>query len=61
MSTKNSPTTNVTGIVQPSGPSIQFGRCSGLVQASKTSARGAAIEAVCRVIREAVGRPPRAA
>src|ERR1700687_3365492 len=30
-----------TGIVQPSGSSIQRGRCLGLVQASKTSLRGA--------------------
>src|ERR1700676_1121804 len=30
-----------TGMVQPSGPSIQCGRYFGLVQASKTSLRGA--------------------
>src|ERR1700674_3952102 len=28
-------------MVQPLGPNIQWGRCSGLVQASKTSRRGA--------------------
>src|SRR2546422_496012 len=31
-----------TGMVQPLGPNIQCGGCSGLVQASKTSPRGAA-------------------
>src|SRR4029453_2350518 len=30
-----------TGIVQPSGPSSQFGTCSEFVQASQTSSRGA--------------------
>src|SRR6266851_6451200 len=30
-----------TGMVQPSGPSIHCGTCLGLVQASKTSRRGA--------------------
>src|SRR6266542_1968057 len=30
-----------TGMVQPSGPNIQFGTCSGFVNASKTSLRGA--------------------
>src|SRR4029077_17377332 len=33
--------TSHTGIVQPGGPSIQFGMCSGFVQASNTSARDA--------------------
>src|SRR5215470_144755 len=33
--------TSQIGMVQPSGPSIQCGRCSGLVKASKTSRHGA--------------------
>src|ERR1700690_1870610 len=45
--------TSQTGIVQPSGPSIQWGRYLGLVQASKTSLRGAWKTRVMRTSRSA--------
>src|SRR5262245_23500205 len=37
------------GIVHPSGPSIQCGRCSGLVQHSHTSSRGASTTRVMTI------------
>src|SRR4029077_13412385 len=50
--------TSHTGIAQPGGPSIHFVMCSGLVQQSKTSARGASTTRVTSIsVSDGVANP----